>query len=374
LVEIRLDRLRAYALAVQRAVGSHTALVPMVKADAYGLGMGAVVDALQALPDLRGPWAFGVAAVQEGEALRVHGWRGRVLVFSPLWPEELAGAAEAGLTPCLSSVDAVEHWAAIARRRAETLPFHVEVDTGMGRAGLPADRAAEWGKAVAAVADGALRWEGCYTHFHSADEPDLAPTDLQRARFERALEALPPAIRRELRVHSANSAAALRRGGFGDDLVRPGIFLYGGGVGAAVSPQPVASVRARLVLVREVPEGATVGYGATYTARRPERWGTLSIGYGDGLPRALSPGGGAALVRGRRVPIIGRISMDLTTVDLTDVPEARVGDIATLLGQDGEEEITVDEVAHRVGTISYEILTGLTRRLPREYLDSPPAS
>src|SRR5690606_17536023 len=124
-----------------------------------------------------------------------------------------------------------------------------------------------------------------------ADEPDLGSTDRQRERFEQALAALPERIRAELVVHSANSAASLRRGGFGDDLARPGIFLYGGGVGADASPQPVASVRAHLVLVREVPPGTTVGYGATYTARRRERWGTLSIGYGDGLPRALATGG-----------------------------------------------------------------------------------
>jgi alanine racemase len=168
-------------------------------------------------------------------------------------------------------------------------------------------------------------------------------------------------------LHSANSAAALRRGGYGGDLVRPGIFLYGGAAGPGTNPEPVAALRARVALVREVPEGSTCGYGATYRARRRERWGTLAIGYGDGLPRALSPAGGEALVRGRRVPLVGRISMDVAVVDLTGVPDARAGDVATLIGRDGAEEITVDEVAARVGTISYEILTGLTPRLPRVY-------
>jgi alanine racemase len=365
---VRLDRLRANALAVQRAVGSQTALVPMVKADAYGLGMGPVVAALCTVPAPAGPWAFGVAAVREGEVLRVHNWAGRVLVFSPLAPGDYAAAAAAGLTPCLSTVDAVARWAEEGRGSERPHAFHIEVDTGMGRAGLPWDRAAEWSAEVIAAAGDAARWEGCYTHFHSADEPDLAPTDLQRERFLRALQALPVQVRRTLVVHSANSAAALRRGGFGDDLARPGIFLYGGGVGAEASPLPVASVRARVVLVRDVPEGSTVGYGATYRARRAERWGTLSIGYGDGIPRALASGEGSVLLRGRRAPIIGRISMDMTTVDLTGIPDSAVGDVATLIGPDGDEEITVDEVARRVGTISYEILTGLTRRLPREYL------
>jgi alanine racemase len=344
----------------------------MVKADAYGLGLGPVVATLRATPALGGPWAFGVATVREGEALRVHKWPGRILVFSPLRPAELEAAAAAGLTPCLSDVASVQAWAGAAGRRERPLAFHVEVDTGMGRAGLPWERAEEWVGAVIDAAGDAVRWEGCYTHFHSADEPDLAPTDLQRERFLKAVEAFPSPVARGLVLHSANSAAAMRRGAFDDALARPGIFLYGGGVGGA-SPLPVASVRARLVLVREVPKGATVGYGATYMAGQRERWGTLAIGYGDGLPRALAASGGSVLIRGRQAPIIGRISMDMTTVDLTGVPDAEVGDVATLLGGDGEQEIALDDLARRVGTISYEILTGLTRRLPREYITEPPA-
>ena len=343
----------------------------MVKADAYGLGLGPVVAALRATKAAADPWAFGVAAVREGEALRVLGWEGRVLVFSPIAPDEYAAAAAAALTLCLSEVEAVAQWATTARRLGRSLPFHVEVDTGMGRAGLRWDQAAQWGADVVRAAGDAVRWEGCYTHFHSADEPDLAPTDLQRERFLRAVGELPASVQEGLVVHSANSAAALRRGAFGDDLARPGIFLYGGGVGAEESPLPVVSVRARLVLVRDVPAGSTVGYGATHVAREPERWGTLAIGYGDGIPRALAEGGGEVLIRGRRVRIIGRISMDMTSVDLTGVPEARTGDVATLVGSDGAEAITVDEIASRVGTISYEILTGLTPRLPREYFDFP---
>ena len=248
------------------------------------------------------------------------------------------------------------------------LAFHAEIDTGMGRAGFPYAAAGEWGTAIGTIAADLLEWDGCFTHFHSADEPDLRPTDEQQRRFLQALQALPEGAPRRV-VHSANSAASIRRNGFGMDLVRPGIFLYGGSAGPEAVPEPVVSVRARIALVKDVPAGWSCGYGATYTARRPERWGTLSIGYGDGLRRALSPGGGEALVRGRRVPIIGRISMDMTVVDLTEVPEARAGDAATLIGRDGAEEIGLDEVAARCGTISYEILTGLGARLPRVYVE-----
>ncbi len=341
----------------------------MVKADAYGTGLR---DAAAALARER-PWAFGVAAVAEGEALRDAGWEGRVVVFAPAPPGEYGRAARAGLALCFSEVEAVERWAQEAEGAGRTLPFHLEVDTGMGRAGLPWDRVGEWGPAVAGHAAGRLRWEGTFTHFHSADEPDLAPTDEQWERFRQALALLPHGEGAPPRViHTSNSAAALRRSGYGCDLVRPGIFLYGGSAGAEVLPDPVASVRARISLVREVPAGTTVGYGATYTASGTEVWGTAAIGYGDGLRRALAPAGGEAIVRGARVPIVGRISMDVTVLNLSRVPDVRAGEVATFIGRDGPEEILLDEVAARCGTISYEILTGLTPRLPRVYLDDFP--
>jgi alanine racemase len=375
-VEVRLDRLRGNARAVQQRLRSGAGLVPMVKADAYGLGMAAVVRALESLPDGSAPWAFGVATVAEGEALRATGWAGRVLVFAPAAPGEFARAARAGLTLCLSDLESVRRWAAAAEAIGRPLPYHVEIDTGMGRAGFLWSAAGQWGPAVGALAGNLLHCEGCFTHFHSADEPDLGPTDEQWKRYGEALAAL-PAWAAGARTHTSNSAAIVRRGGYDCDLARPGIFLYGGGVGAGPGPAAVVAVRARLVLVKEVPAGASVGYGATYRARRPERWGTLAIGYGDGVPRSLAAGGGEVLIRGHRVPLIGRISMDMATIDLTDVPSAQAGDVATLIGSDGSEEITLDDVARRCGTISYEILTGLRPRLPRlhrEAGDGPAAA
>ena len=367
-VEVDLDALCANAEVLRQAAGPDVGVVPMVKADAYGLGVQRVAEALIATipPDqLAG---FGVAAVVEGEALRAAGWSGRILVFSPTPHREFERAAAADLTLCLSDVPSVAHWASIAERRGRRLPMHIEVDTGMGRAGFPWDRAAEWGRDVETLSAARLSWEGCFTHFHSADEPDLEPTERQWERFRAAIAALPAPSSGEPRrlLHVSNSAAALRCR-FRCDLVRPGIFLYGGRVGSE-PPSPVVSVRARVVLIREVPSGTSVGYGATYASQRTERWGTLAIGYGDGLPRALGSAGGFALVHGRHVPIIGRISMDVTVVDLSDVPGVAVGDVATLIGQDAAAEITVDEVAQRVGTISYEILTGLSPRLPRVYV------
>lgn len=361
-VDVDLDALRANFRTVAATAKPRRGVVPMVKADGYGLGAERVVQALRPLD----PWGFGVAAASEGLALRDAGVEGPIVVFSPLPPGDNEAAAVAGLTATISDVGGLERWAAVAQRHGP-LDFHLEIDTGMGRCGFDWRRVEQWGAEVASRLSEELRWSGVFTHFHSADEEDASPTEAQWERFQSALVQLPIAGD-ALLVHVANSAASLRWPSYGLDLVRPGIFMYGvqatASDGLAPRPEPVASVRSRLILVKQVEAGSSVGYGATHRAAAPALWGTLAIGYGDGFPRALGNRGGA-LVRGRRVPIIGRISMDLTVVDLTEVPEASVGDVVTLIGRDGDAEIRVEEVAELAGTIGYEILTNLGQRLPR---------
>jgi alanine racemase len=374
-VEVDLAAISRNARLVHRAAGVR--LLPMVKADAYGLGMVAVARALSEMLEPEALHGFGVAAVAEGEALRRSGWGGRIAVLAAPPPGEYARAAAARLELALSSVAEVAAWGEHGTAERPSA-FHLEVDTGMGRAGIAADAVDRWLPLLRSTIEGAsLDWAGCFTHFHSADEPDLGETDRQYARFHAVREAI-EAEKKPIRpavYHSSNSAAALRRPGYRGDLVRPGIVLYGGHVGADRTPEPVVTVRGRLSLVRELAPGSTVGYGATYRTAGRERIGTVALGYGDGIRRALWPGEGEALVRGHRVPIVGRVSMDMTTLDLTGVPEAAPGDVVTFLGADGEERILVDEVADRCGTISYEILTGLTTRLPRIHLagDDAPA-
>lgn len=364
-VEVDLAALRANYDTIQRHAGT-AAVVPMVKADGYGVGAARVVRALEP----RGPWGYGVATPGEGQRLRDLGVTRPILLASPIPAGDVDAAASARLTAAISSLDGLEAWAAAATRVDGPLDFHVEVDTGMGRSGFDWRDVESWGRAVHDRTGADLRWSGVFTHFHSADVRDPGPSMLQWERFRETLVQL-PVPRESLMVHAAASAAALRWPAYGLDAVRPGIFLYGGhaasGVAGVPEPEPVVSVRARLLLARTVPAGTTVGYGATYRATSSEQWGTLGIGYGDGLPRALG-NRGDALVRGRRVPIVGRVSMDLTTIRLDRVPgvaKAAPGEVATLIGRDGEEQITVDEVAARVGTIGYEILTGLSPRLPR---------
>lgn len=353
--------MRRNAHRISAAAGTGTRLLPMVKANAYGLGVEGAIAALESTD----PWGYGVATVEEGIELRELGVARPVLVFSAIAPAQVTCALEHRLTLCVSSIEELE---ALAERAVGTdgVPFHVEIDTGMGRAGFSCAEAAIWGVGVRRVADSAgLRWEGCFTHFHSADLMDGAPTILSQWKaFQDGLSALPIDSDATM-THVSNSAAVLRCPTVSADMVRPGIFLFGGSAGAGLpAPEPVASLKARVTLVKDVPAGATVGYGALHTAAGPERWATLPIGYGDGVPVALG-NRGSALLRGSRVPVLGRISMDMTVVDISGVPGVAPGDVATLIGSDGSEEICLGEVAELVDTIDYEILTRLGSRLPR---------
>jgi alanine racemase len=360
-VDVDLAALRANFLTVREA-SRGAGVIAMVKADAYGLGALRVVGALEPL----GCEAYGVATVAEGEALRAAGVIRPIVVFTPLAPSAVAAAAAARLTATISDIAGLERWAAAARVHGP-LAFHVEVDTGMGRAGFDWRETGEWGAAVRAMSGAQLTWAGVYTHFHSADAPDATPAAVQWQRFQDALAQL-SVSREDLLVHACNSAAALRWPEYAADAVRPGIFLYGGHPAPAVAgmpvPRPVASLRARIVHLKDAPPGSTVGYGTLYSARGWERWATIALGYGDGLRRILT-GRAHALVRGVRVSLIGRTSMDMIVVDISSVPDVEVGDIATLIGRDGTEEILVDDVAAQAETIGYEILTGLSARLPR---------
>ncbi len=317
----------------------------MVKADAYGLGAVPVAQALEALE----PWGYGVGTIAEGATLRAAGIRRPILVFTPACLELEPAYRAQDLRAVLDDPDVAARW---------TLPFHLEIDTGMARAGIRWDEPAR----LAAVASPKL--EGAFTHFHSADV-DPASVREQWIRFQQALGHLGgrPAL-----IHAANSAGIWRLGER-TDLVRPGIFLYGGRAGADLPlPQPVATLRAPVVSLRTLRAGDSVSYGAAWRAGTPARIATLGVGYSDGVPRSVR-GPAQALLAGCRCGIVGRVTMDMIMVEVPPARAAqvRVGDVATLFGTDGENAITLDEFAGWAGTISYEILTGLGSRLPREY-------
>ncbi|MDH3271822.1 MAG: alanine racemase [Gemmatimonadota bacterium] len=360
-MSVRADALRANYTAIAEAVGASTGVLLMVKANAYGLGMREVVGVLEPFE----PWGFGVATAAEGIELRESGVTRPILVCSPMPEGDVAPAVAADLQISISSLDALRKLDQAAEESGATAAMHIDVDTGMGRSGFDWRTAADWLPSVRERSD-RVEWVGCYTHLHSADA-DAASIREQWGRFEQVLGQLDDDEGPGL-VHVLNSAGIMRFPALGNAVVRPGIYLYGGRVGEGQpDPDPVVSLHARVVHIREASPGTTLGYGVTHRAKEAERWATLSIGYGDGLPRVLG-NRGYALLRGTRVPIVGRISMDVTVVDISGVSGVREGDVATLIGSEGGESILLDEVAQLAGTISYEVLTGLSPRLPRVWV------
>ncbi len=344
-VDIDLGALQRNALAIAARAG--VPLLPMVKADAYGLGAVAVARALEPT----NPWGYGVATVEEGAELREAGITRPIIVFTPLDAEDFREAATLSLIPALSHADRIRAWANGGRA------WHLAIDTGMSRAGVRWDR-------VGALHDTLLAFppEGAFTHFHSADRAN-GSLEVQEGRFRAAIATLP---HRPTVLHTENGAAIEHRGRSPWDIARPGIFLYGVGCGGALVPEPVVHLRGRVVDIRTLGDGETVSYLASYRAVGERRIATLSIGYADGLRRALS-NRGSAIVNGVIAPIAGIVTMDMTMIDVTDVPSCNVGDIATLIGRAGGLALDVGAVAHTADISPYELLTGLRGRLHRQY-------
>jgi alanine racemase len=343
-VDVDLDALVANARAFQSLVGAP--LLPMVKADGYGLGALAVTRALERVD----PWGYGVATIGEGAALRQAGIGRPILVFSPLLPNVARDCLAVDLRPCLGDLAALEAWTG-----QSAAPFHLEIDTGMRRSGIPWDDADALSRAADLVAR-AAGWEGIFTHFHSA-ESDLAATRLQWARLHEFVAALG---RRPRFVHAANSGAGVADLGLGADFARPGIYLYGGRVAGHI-PHPVAALRGRVLALRRIARGDTVSYGATWAAEHATTIATVAFGYGDGLPRSLSNVGRIEL-DGTTHSVAGRVTMDLSMVDVGDAP-VRIGDVATAFGG----LVGLDDQAAAAGTIGYELLTALSSRVVRRY-------
>jgi alanine racemase len=342
-VDVDLDAVVANARRVADVSGAR--LMPMVKANGYGLGAVPVARALEAIE----PWGFGVASVEEGAELRAAGITRPVVLFTPPLVSWLPAIRHHRLRPAIGELETLHAWTALGGD-----PFHVAIDTGMSRGGFPAsDRAVL--SAVREVLREAPGYEGAYTHFHSADT-DPRSVDAQWSAFHSAVAAIgdrPPLL------HAANSAAALAGHAFAADLVRPGIFLYGGRAGDH-QPRPVAALRARVVAVQPLAAGESVSYGATWRAERHVTVATIAVGYADGLPRAFAARGIVRLAGGN-APVRGRITMDMTIVETHDT--VRPGDEALIFG----EELLVDAQAERAGTISYELLTALGSRVERRY-------
>jgi alanine racemase len=373
--EISLQAIVHNLRVIRRHVGGKRMILAVVKSNAYGLGSVPVSKALQKA----GTEWFGVTCANEGIELRDAGIRKRILVLTGFWPGEEKRLIENNLTPTVTRVDDFQHLeraAKSARRKSARLPFHLKINTGMNRLGILPSEIEAFARALADCQH--IRLEGTFTHFASAEDFKAPQTDDQEEIFRECLDRLrahgiSPGI-----VHMANSGAICARPSTWADMVRPGAILYGyhqsfdppekkKEIMGMMSLEPCLSLRARIISLRDVAAGQAVGYGARFVTARPSRIAVINAGYADGIVRQRT-NRGCALLRGRRVPLVGTISMDLTTLDVTDVADASLGDVITIYGKNGNSAIEVSDVAPEIGTVTSDLLCALGRRVPKYYL------
>lgn len=366
-IEINLSAIRHNLEEVRQAVGPERRILAPVKANAYGHGMLQVArTALEA-----GASMLGVAYLDEAVALRQAGIGAPILIFGSELPENAPEIVHWGLRATLCTYELAKALSQAAVRLRRNAVVHIKVDTGMGRIGLKVEEIREFLRRVLELPG--IVVEGIYTHFATADGSGDGEFALaQMEHFRRVVSQLRKEGMELPIAHAANSAAVLRFPSAHLDMVRPGIMLYGlepfPGASYLADIRPAMTLKSRIVFLKEVPPGASVSYGRTFVAGRRTRIATVPIGYGDGYPRALS-NRGKALVKGKRARIVGNICMDQLMLDVTHVEGVRVGDEVVLIGEQGDERITAEELASLAGTINYEIVTSLNGRIPRVYKD-----
>src|SRR5271169_2504569 len=372
--EISLTAILHNLRAIRKLVGASRKILAVVKSNAYGLGAVPVAKALQKA----GTEWFGVTCANEGVELREAGIRKRILILTGFWPGEEKRLIQNNLTPTVTRLDDLEHLERSAKAAGgkSRVRFHLKINTGMNRLGIGADEVECFARKLAECKH--IELEGTFTHFASAEDFTAQQTNEQEKVFLACLARLralgiSPGI-----VHMANSGAICARPSTWADMVRPGAILYGyyqsfdppqkkQEVMGQVALRPCLSLRARIISLRNVPAGEGVGYAARFVTTRPSRIAVINAGYADGVVRART-NRGWALLHGQCVPLVGIISMDLTMLDVTDLPNAKIGDVVTIYGQDGAARIDVSDVAREIGTVTSDLLCALGRRVPKFYV------
>lgn len=350
--------------AVRARLSASCELMAMVKADAYGHGaVELAASALQA-----GATWLAVARCDEGVDLRLQGIDAPILLLGPIWPDEVDTLLAYRLTPVLGSLEDARLVQQHAQPRGQQVGVHVNVDTGMGRLGLQPHQVPVLLDEMEALSH--LDWQGVMTHMATADHPDKRTTQEQWQCFCRVVQTMHDRGVRPVYLHAANSAVLYRFPQMHGQIVRPGLALYG--VHPFEAPEanvlrPVLSWKTRLARVETVVSGSGVSYGHTFVTSRLSRIATLPVGYADGLCRRLS-NVGEVLVQGRRAPFVGQITMDMCMIDVTDIPQAQMGDEAVLIGAQGEDRITVEAMAAHGGRSPYEVFCAISARVPRLYI------
>jgi alanine racemase len=363
-VEVDLDRFAANLSAVRSLLGPGQGILLVVKADAYGHGAVEMAEAAER----EGVEHLGVATLHEGIQLRQAGCRLSIIVLSPLLPGEIHEAVAHRLSPTVCDLEFARALSDEAVRTGRAVLCHVEIDTGMGRIGIREEQAPDFLAALTRLPG--LRLASLYTHFPDADSEDLEFSKDQVRRFKQLIERLAERGIKAPRLHAANSAGTLNLVEAHLDWVRVGLVAYGhlpphARIQAPV--KPVMSLKSRIVQVRDLPAGSPVSYARTFVTYQPTRVGVVAIGYGHGYSWLLS-NRGKMLVGGVAVPIIGRVTMDLTMVDLGSAPQVRVGDEVVLFGDQGDATLSLEDVARGSETIPYEIMCTIGKRVARIYV------
>jgi alanine racemase len=366
-VEIDRHALASNVRSIQSLLAPSTELMAVIKADAYGHGAIKVAGTVLAA----GAKSLAIATIGEGIELREAGITAPILILGAVnTPEEVAALAHWQLQPTLCDPEQITVFATVMERLEQALPVHLKIDTGMSRLGTRWEKAIDFVESV--LSRPSLKIASIYSHFATADDPDRSAMELQQQRFQKTIATLQAGGYRPPCLHLANSAATLGDRSLHLDRVRVGLALYGlypaPHFREKIPLQPVLQVKARVSQVKTLPAGSGVSYGHQYVCDRPTRIAVVGIGYADGVPRNLS-NRLQVLLRGQVVPQIGAITMDQLMIDVSAIADARAGDVVTLIGRDGDREITAEDWARDLGTISWEILCGFKHRLPRISID-----
>jgi alanine racemase len=370
--EVSLSALAANFRTVVRHLDPEVTACCVIKCDAYGHG---VIEVARALEHAGAQW-LGVTSTEEGVAVRGAGVRVPILVMTGFWRGEEDALLRRRLTPAIATAEHVESLEIAARRLriAQPIAVHLKVDTGMSRLGVSM---AELPALAARIADSpAIELQGVFSHLAESEVLDSAFAEEQRAAFEQAIAQLEAAGLNPQYRHLANTAATIARPEYWNNMVRPGLALYGynlpcqgpGADTARLPLRPVLTWKTRIIALRDIAPGTSVGYNRRWQAARPTRLAVLPVGYGDGFNRHLS-NRGQVILRDCYAPIAGNVSMDLTMIDVTDIPGAAIGDEVLLIGHSEHCSIGADDHARVAGTVVYEILCGLSPRIPRVYVE-----
>lgn len=368
--EIDLDNIRYNVENIQRRIGEKTKILAIIKADGYGHGS---IPVARFLSRHELVYGFGVSTVREAVVLRKAGIKEPILILGYVFPGDFETVIDYSITTTVFQYETAKLLSDIAEKKSKSANIHIKIDTGMGRIGFDCN-----GDCVEEIAKIStlknINVEGIFSHFACADSKDKTSANLQKKRFYDILDELKKIGINIPLKHICNSAGIVE---FSDDfldMVRAGIIIYGLYPSEEVNKdniklKPAMSIRSRVVYVKNIKKGQTVSYGSEYVADCDRKIATISIGYADGYYRSLSSKG-QVLIRGKRAKIIGRICMDQMMVDVSDIPDVQQGDIVTVFGKDGNDEITFEEISEIAGTINYEFICGFSRRVPRIYSEN----